>query len=326
MGDYYVMLEVPKTASSADIKKAYRRLALKWHPDKNPENQEEATKKFKEISEAYEVLSDDKKRRTYDQYGREGLDAQANGGRGNGQANGRHRYQREFEGGGGPEVHVYGFPHFVFRDPFDVFRDFFGGNDPFQDIMDTFGMMDGLHGIHRHPRGHHRHHPHAHPEHHNPHHHRQRHQQHHQNQVQAIQPFQLGHPVDPFNPFGGGGMLSPFGGFGLGGFGMAPMAPMGGLFADLNSFGGGGGMNVQTFQTTMGGPGVRSSSTSTKFINGKKITTQRICENGTETVKTYENDSLVSHTVNGESVAAAAPTHSVHQNGGSRHHGRRLNH
>ena len=70
-------------------------------------------------------------------------------------------------------------------------------------------------------------------------------------------------------------MLSPFGGFGLGGFGMAPMAPMGGLFADLNSFGGGGGMNVQTFQTTMGGPGVRSSSTSTKFINGKKITTQR---------------------------------------------------
>lgn len=122
--------------------------------------------------------------------------------------------------------------------------------------------------------------------------------------------------------------MSPFGGFGLGGFGMAPMAPMGGLFADLNSFGGGGGMNVQTFQTTMGGPGVRSSSTSTKFINGKKITTQRICENGTETVKTYENDSLVSHTVNGESVAAAAaaPTHSVHQNGGSRHHGRRLNH
>ena len=79
----------------------------------------------------------DKKRRTYDQYGREGLDAQANGGRGNGQANGRHRYQREFEGGGGPEVHVYGFPHFVFRDPFDVFRDFFGGNDPFQDIMDS---------------------------------------------------------------------------------------------------------------------------------------------------------------------------------------------
>ena len=78
----------------------------------------------------------DKKRRTYDQYGREGLDAQANGGRGNGQANGRHRYQREFEGGG-PEVHVYGFPHFVFRDPFDVFRDFFGGNDPFQDIMDS---------------------------------------------------------------------------------------------------------------------------------------------------------------------------------------------
>jgi DnaJ-class molecular chaperone len=58
--NYYEMLEVTKTATEADIKKAYRRLALKWHPDKNPDNQKEAEVRFKEISEAYEVLSDSK--------------------------------------------------------------------------------------------------------------------------------------------------------------------------------------------------------------------------------------------------------------------------
>jgi curved DNA-binding protein CbpA len=56
--DYYEILELPKNASEGDIKKAYRRLALKWHPDKNPDNGKEAEKRFKEISEAYEVLSD----------------------------------------------------------------------------------------------------------------------------------------------------------------------------------------------------------------------------------------------------------------------------
>ena len=56
----YEILGVKRDASTADIKKAYRRLALKWHPDKNPDNQKEAEIRFKEISEAYEVLSDSK--------------------------------------------------------------------------------------------------------------------------------------------------------------------------------------------------------------------------------------------------------------------------
>lgn len=66
MLDYYKILEVPRNASASEIKKAYRKLALKWHPDKNPKCLEDATKKFKEISKAYEVLCDDKKRETYD--------------------------------------------------------------------------------------------------------------------------------------------------------------------------------------------------------------------------------------------------------------------
>jgi molecular chaperone DnaJ len=71
--DYYEVLEVGKTASKDEIKKAYRKLAMKFHPDMNKENQKEAEEKFKEISEAYEVLVDDDKRARYDQYGHEGV-------------------------------------------------------------------------------------------------------------------------------------------------------------------------------------------------------------------------------------------------------------
>lgn len=73
--DYYDILGIDKSASEADIKKAYRKLALKYHPDKN-KNNPEAEEKFKEASEAYEVLSDDKKKQIYDQYGHAGVDQQ----------------------------------------------------------------------------------------------------------------------------------------------------------------------------------------------------------------------------------------------------------
>ncbi len=78
--DYYEVLGVPKTADEAEIKKAYRKLAMQFHPDKNPDNKE-AEEKFKEASEAYEVLSDKDKRQIYDQYGHAGIDQQfGNGG------------------------------------------------------------------------------------------------------------------------------------------------------------------------------------------------------------------------------------------------------
>ena len=77
--DYYEILGIGRDAGADTIKKAYRRLALKYHPDKNQGNKE-AEEKFKEISEAYEVLSDPKKRATYDQYGHAGMEGAFSGG------------------------------------------------------------------------------------------------------------------------------------------------------------------------------------------------------------------------------------------------------
>ena len=70
--DYYEVLGVSRTASADELKKAYRKLAMQYHPDRNPDNKE-ASDKFKEICEAYEVLSDTDKRHRYDQYGHDGM-------------------------------------------------------------------------------------------------------------------------------------------------------------------------------------------------------------------------------------------------------------
>jgi molecular chaperone DnaJ len=105
--DYYDVLGVSKTASNDDIKRAFRKLAMQYHPDRNKAPDAEA--KFKEINEAYEVLSDQQKRSTYDQYGHEGLN------------------QNGFSGG---------------ANPFDIFNQFFGGNGGSGGVKFSFGGDD----------------------------------------------------------------------------------------------------------------------------------------------------------------------------------------
>lgn len=79
--DYYEVLGVSKSADKAELKKAYRRLAMKNHPDRNPDDKE-AEARFKEAKEAYEVLTDPQKRQAYDQYGHAGVDPNMGGGHG----------------------------------------------------------------------------------------------------------------------------------------------------------------------------------------------------------------------------------------------------
>ncbi|XP_078281025.1 dnaJ homolog subfamily B member 6b isoform X1 [Rhinoraja longicauda] len=226
MVDYYQVLGVPKNASPEEIKKSYRKMALKWHPDKNLDHKEEAEAKFKQLSEAYEVLSDSSKRDIYDRYGKEGL---SNSGGGGG------RYGEGFDFG------------FTFRNPEDVFREFFGGRDPFADFfMDDpfdnfFGPRRGRRGCER-------------------------------------------------NRGGGGPFFSPFGGF--------PAFDTG-----FTSFGSFGNLGTASFSSSsFGGSGMgnfRSVSTSTKFINGRKVTTKRIIENGQERVEEEEDGQLKSVKING---------------------------
>ena len=79
--DYYEVLEVSRSCSGAELKKSYRKLAMKYHPDRNPDDKE-AEDKFKIVNEAYQVLSDEEKRSIYDRYGKAGLEGQGMGGRG----------------------------------------------------------------------------------------------------------------------------------------------------------------------------------------------------------------------------------------------------
>ncbi|KAJ7322170.1 hypothetical protein JRQ81_018457 [Phrynocephalus forsythii] len=229
MVDYYEVLGVHRHASQEDIKKAYRKLALKWHPDKNPDNKEEAERQFKQVAEAYEVLSDAKKRDIYDKYGKEGLNS-----------GGGSHFDGPFD---------YGF---TFRNPDDVFREFFGGRDPFSfdffedPFEDFFGNRRGQRGN------------------------RNR---------------------------GGGSFFSAFGGFpGFGG----GFSSFDTGFTSFGSLGHGGLTSFSS--TSFGGSSMgnfKSVSTSTKIVNGRKITTKRIVENGQERVEVEEDGLLKSLTING---------------------------
>lgn len=121
--DYYKVLGIQKGANEEEIKKAYRKMALKFHPDKN--KTAGAEEKFKEIAEAYEVLSDKKKRDVYDQYGEEGL----SGGL----------------GGGGGSTGSTNFNYTFHGDPRATFAQFFGTSNPFENFFNMPGMGANSH-------------------------------------------------------------------------------------------------------------------------------------------------------------------------------------
>lgn len=220
--DFYEVLELTREASQSEIKKAYRKLALRWHPDKNPDNKDEAEKQFKSISQAYEVLSDEKRRRIYDQYGIEGI-------LGEGQSNGGFNGFGGFNGGMDPFDLLQGFGmgsmgfgfnlnnlfNNVFRDPNDVFREFFNTtNDDFgTDLFAASGFAPGA-------------------------------------ASSSSMSFQFGSSS--------GGKL---------------------------------------------GGNVKKTSTSTKIVNGKKIVTKKVVENGQETITVVEDGVLKSKMVNGQQMA-----------------------
>jgi DnaJ family protein B protein 6 len=252
-GDPYATLGVARDAGASDIKKAYRKLALRYHPDKNPDDKESAEVLFKEVSEAYvhlprsprhptpriqrtkhvlwtqplrryEVLSDESKRAAYNRYGWAGLEA--GGGRGGGGAGGFGGFASSGGGFGG------------FHDPFDIFAQAFGGRDPFADFFDTgFASPRGGGG------------------------------------AQGQRPGQRSQGGSMF----GGGM---FGGGMFGGGG----DPFGG---GMMSMGGGGFSTSFSSSSMSSGAGGRSVSTSTVIQNGKRVT-KRVTREADGSVHTEE--------------------------------------
>lgn len=148
---YYRTLGIVKSATEDEIKKAYRKMALKWHPDRNPTKKEEADKQFKLISEAYEVLSDPNKRTIYDQYGEAGLKGQGDSGAGGmpggfGAAGFPPGASFKFTSMPGGMPAGFSGGGFRPRDANDIFSAFFGGKDPFSSSMFADDMMDSSFG------------------------------------------------------------------------------------------------------------------------------------------------------------------------------------
>jgi len=122
--DYYELLGVGKSATADELKKAYRKLAMEYHPDRN--KSKEAEEKFKEINQAYEVLSDTKKKQMYDQYGHAAFNNGAGGGGAGAGQQGPFNYSYYGQGQGGSPFGAnqdFG----GFGDPFEIFEQFFGG-------------------------------------------------------------------------------------------------------------------------------------------------------------------------------------------------------
>jgi DnaJ family protein B protein 6 len=273
---YYDTLGVTKAASEQEIKKAYRKLALQWHPDKNPTNKSEAENKFKQIAEAYEVLSDKSKRGLYDRYGAEGLKsggptANASGRRTNG-----HRHPFDFHHHHYHHHHNGGFGDHHFRSPFDVFRDFFGGRDPFAEFFNpepffTFFHQDPFdnyfgNGFVKKPT--------------------------------TSRPSSCRNQrAKSENVFSGGDFYDPWRNATFNPEGLKTHTSHTQKLADNN-----GGFFTTTSFTSSTVPGkaasVSKTSTSSKMVDGKKVITKKTIKDGMETVEVSEDGKVMSRTIN----------------------------
>ncbi|CAF3853902.1 unnamed protein product [Adineta steineri] len=259
MTDFYEILEVQKTATDDEIKKSYRRLALKWHPDKNLSNKTQAEEKFKLISEAYEVLSDKDKRRKYDQLGRAGL-SNNHGNSGYSPNNGYSRFSEDFLN-----------RTFHFHNPFDIFEQFmshFGMEDDFGFGMNPFADLHSRHHhLHHHPFGH-------------------------------LRPTSSSSSSSRRNPHG------------------QQMALFDNVFSPMrmslfdhhdpfghHDFGGHHAGSISSFNVSFGNgnsrPVAKKTTKSTKIINGRRIVTTRVEENGQTTETIEEDGRLTSRKING---------------------------
>jgi len=138
---YYNELGIQSNVSSDEIKKAYKKMALKWHPDKHTNNKDSAEKKFKAVSEAYHVLSDEKKRKLYDQFGKAGIDS--SGSHGFNFSGVPHGFRQHRQFGGGID------PNTIFRQFFrtdNIFEaeDFFKNSQPQVQQIECFLSLEEL--------------------------------------------------------------------------------------------------------------------------------------------------------------------------------------
>ena len=152
--DYYDILGISKSATATEIKSAYRKLALQYHPDRN--KTKEAEEKFKEVTKAYEVLSNEEKRKTYDQFGQAAFEQGA--GPFGGAQGGAGGPFGGFGGQQGPFSYTYtsngqGFDFGGGVDPFEIFEQFFGGASPFGQqarrsvYSITISFQEAVHGV-----------------------------------------------------------------------------------------------------------------------------------------------------------------------------------
>ncbi|KAJ1812117.1 DnaJ sub B member 6 [Coemansia sp. RSA 2598] len=274
---YYELLGLSTAATSEEIKKAYRKLSLRWHPDKNPGNREEAEEKFKQLAEAYSVLSDTELRTKYDQYGEAGLKRNFQPGQGSSQGFQSHQGHGEFG--------------FGYRSAHDIFRDFFGGQDPFASMFgmpsfgDPFGdpffsQAAGASGL----RG------------------------------NGAASETMERQRRPYSGAASGVAANGFGGFGFGGFpsmmfsspfGGASTMPASGSFSFISSstIGGAGGLR---------GPVGPTTRTSIQIVNGVKMqTVEEDDGHGNVTVTTIDPSGNKQVTVNGVPQPRSSPRKNI---------------